>query len=99
MAGLQPKMDVVPVPGLGKVRLRELSAPEVVAIRDTTKAKKDDFGFYLVIRSVVDESGAAIFADEDLASLQGSGQNSIGKLVSAVMKHNGFQVQGDEAKN
>jgi hypothetical protein len=99
LASLQPKIEVVPVAGLGDLRLRELTAPEVVAIRDTTKTKKEDFGFHLVIKSVVDDAGAPMFSVEDLDALRGSGQNSIGLLVSAVMKHNGFLVQGEEAKN
>ncbi|HMW57857.1 MAG TPA: hypothetical protein PKA47_19950 [Accumulibacter sp.] len=89
------------VPGVGTVRLRELSAPEVSEIREAckTEAQKADFGFHLVIASVVDDTGTPTFTAADLPALRASAQSRIGELVSAVMTVNGFSVREDAAKN
>ena len=89
------------VPGVGAVRLRELSAPEVSDLREAckTEAQKADFGFHLVIASVVDDTGTPTFTAADLPALRASAQSRIGELVSAVMAVNGFSIQGDAARN
>ncbi|WP_374690313.1 hypothetical protein [Accumulibacter sp.] len=89
------------VPGVGTVRLRELSAPEVSDLREAckTEAQKADFGFHLVIASVVDDTGTPTFTAADLPALRASAQSRIGELVSAVMTVNGFSVREDAAKN
>ena len=89
------------VPGVGTVRLRELSAPEVSEIREAckTEAQKADFGFHLVIASVVDDTGTPTFTAADLPALRASAQSRVGELVSAVMTVNGFSVKEDAAKN
>lgn len=105
LAMFQPKIVSQPVAGVGSVLFRELSAPEVSDIRDLcqSKDKKADFGFKLVIASLVDESGQPVFTDADLPSLRSSAQVRIGNLVTAVMAVNGFQLDAkaaeDAAKN
>jgi hypothetical protein len=96
-----PKIIDRDVPGVGTVRLRELSAPEVSEIREAckTEAQKADFGFHLVIASVVDDTGTPTFTAADLPALRASAQSRIGELVSAVMTVNGFSVREDAAKN
>lgn len=101
LALFAPKIIDQNVPGIGVVRLRELSAPEVSEIREAckTEAQKADFGFQLVIASVVDGEGKPTFSAADLPVLRSSAQSRIGELVSAVMAVNGFSVKEDAAKN
>lgn len=96
-----PKIIEKDVPGVGTVRLRELSAPEVADIRERCKtdADKADFGFLLVISSVVDGDGAQTFTADDLPSLRAAAQSRIGALVSAVMEINGFTLAEGAEKN
>ncbi|EXI77112.1 MAG: hypothetical protein AW10_04006 [Candidatus Accumulibacter appositus] len=101
LALFAPKIIDQDVPGIGAVRLRELSAPEVSDIRETckTESQKADFGFLLVVASVVDDQGEPAFTAEDLPALRASAQSRIGELVTAVMAVNGFTVKEDAAKN
>ena len=101
LALFAPKIIDQDVSGVGAVRLRELSAPEVSDIREAckTEAQKADFGFLLVVASVVDENGDSTFTASDLPALRASAQSRIGELVSAVMTVNGFSVKEDAAKN
>ncbi|GEM_PF-2868900 len=101
LAIFAPKIIAQDVPGVGTVRLRELSAPEVSDIREAckTEAQKADFGFLLVIASVVDDADQPTFTAADLPALRASAQSRIGELVSAVMAVNGFSIQEDAAKN
>lgn len=101
LALLAPQIIDRDVPGVGTVRLRELSAPEVSDLREAckTEAQKADFGFHLVVASVVDDTGTPTFTAADLPALRASAQSRIGELVSAVMTVNGFSVREDAAKN
>jgi hypothetical protein len=101
LALFAPQVIPQTVDGVGEVRLRELSAPEVSDIRDACQAKdtKADFGFRLVIASVVNEDGQPIFNLSDLPDLRSKAQVRIGNLIEAVMKVNGFTVREDAAKN
>lgn len=101
LALFAPRIIDRDVPGIGTVRLRELSAPEVSDIRETcrTEAQKADFGFLLVVASVVDEQGAPAFTADDLPALRAAAQSRIGELVTAVMTVNGFAVREDAVKN
>lgn len=100
LALFAPKIIDQDVPGIGPVRLRELSAPEVTTIRDACQGdKQGDFGFRLVITSVVDEAGAPEFTAEDLPILRQAAQSRIGELVAAVMRINGFIAKEGAAKN
>ena len=101
LARFAPQILDQDVPGIGVVRLRELSAPEVSELREQCKtdAQKADFGFHLVIASVVDDEGHPTFTAADLPVLRASAQSRIGELVSAVMTVNGFSVKEDAAKN
>lgn len=100
LALFSPKIIDQQVAGLGIVRLRELSAPEVSEIRAacSTEALKADFAFHLIIASVVDDAGHAAFTAADLPDLRGAAQARIGELVSAVLAINGFQVKDDAEK-
>lgn len=96
-----PKVVERDVPGVGAVRMRELSAPEVSDIRESckTEAQKADFGFLLIIASVVDDNNDPVFVQADLPVLRSSAQSRIGELVTSVMSANGFSVKEDAAKN
>lgn len=99
LAALAPRVVDVNVDGIGTVKVRELSAPEVVSIRDACKSDKDDFGFRLVVAAVQDETGAPMFTIDDLPSLRSAAQSRIGDLVARVMEANGFQMREVGAKN
>jgi len=101
LALFAPKIIDRDVPGVGTIRLRELSAPEVSDIREACKtdAQKADFGFLLVVASVVDQNAEPTFTAADLPALRASAQSRIGELVTAVMAVNGFSVKEDAAKN
>lgn len=100
LALFQPKIIDVDVPGIGPLRLRELSAPEVSDAREACKdEKKADFGLRLIIKSVVDEQGEPTFTLADLDSLRNASQRSMGELVTKVMEINGFQMKEGAAKN
>lgn len=97
---LKPQIIKKPVTGFGEINLVELSAPQVTALRDACKdeATKADFGFRMVIASVVDEQGELLFKESDLPELRASAQSRIGELVSAVMEANGFSISNDAVK-
>lgn len=80
--------------GEGKVFFRELSAPEVSDLREACKTpeKKADFGFHLVIASVVDADGKPVFSVDDLPMLRAGAQSRVGLVVEEVMKVNGFTI-------
>ena len=101
LALFAPKIVEQNVPEIGTVRLLELSAPQVSEIRESCKSEKDkvDFGFHLVIASVVDDEGKPSFGKDDLPALRASAQSRIGKLVTAVMEINGFSLKEDAEKN
>ena len=101
LALFAPKIIDRDVPGVGQVRLRELSAPEVSDIREACKtdAQKADFGFLLAIASVVNDDGKPTFTVSDLPALRVSAQSRIGELVSAVMAVNGFSIKDGAEKN
>ncbi|MCM8596653.1 hypothetical protein [Accumulibacter sp.] len=101
LAIFAPKIVDREVPGIGLVRLRELSAPEVSDLREACRTEKEkaDFGFRLVLAAVVDDDGKPIFSADDLPTLRGAAQSRIGELVTAVMAVNGFSVAGDAARN
>ncbi len=98
---LKPQILKKPVKGFGEINLIELSAPQVTALRDACKDEetKADFGFRMVIASVVDDQGTPVFKDADLPELRTSAQSRIGELVSAVMEANGFSVSADAVKS
>lgn len=98
---LKPQIIKKTVSGFGEINLVELSAPQVTALRDACKdeATKADFGFRMVISSVVDDQGEPLFKEADLPELRASAQSRIGELVSAVMDANGFSISNDAVKN
>ncbi len=97
----KPKIIDSVVPGVGPVRLRELSAPEVSDIREVCKAGKNEaeFGFRLVIAALVDDEDKPVFTADDLDTMRAASQRSIGALVVKVMEINGFTLKGDAEKN
>ena len=101
LRALVPAEEVETAAEYGAGRIFELSAPEVSDLREAckTEAQKADFGFHLVIASVVDDTGAPTFTANDLPTLRASAQSRIGELVSAVMAVNGFSVKEEAAKN
>lgn len=98
---LKPQIISKDVAGFGNINLIELSAPQVTALRDACKDEetKGDFGFRMVIASVVDAEGNKMFKEEDLPELRSSAQSRIGELVSAAMDVNGFSIKVDDVKN
>lgn len=98
---LKPQIINKSVVGFGEISLVELSAPQVTALRDACKDEetKGDFGFRMVIASVVDAEGNKLFKEEDLPDLRAAAQSRIGELVSAVMEVNGFSIKVDDVKN
>lgn len=98
---LKPQIVKKSVKGFGDVALIELSAPEVTSLREACKdeATKADFGFRMVIASVVDEEGNRAFKEEDLPELRLAAQSRIGELVAAVMEVNGFSIANDAVKS
>lgn len=101
LALFAPKIIDKPVEGIGNVRLRELSAPEVSAIREacTPEDRRADFGLLLLIAALVDDAGAPVFTADDLPSIRGSAQVRISELVGVVMEVNGFRIKEDAVKN
>lgn len=94
LALFAPKIIDQTITGIGPVRLRELSAPEISDIRESCKAaeEKANFGFKLVIASLVNDDGQPVFAPSDLPALRTSAQARIESMVEAVMAVNGFKV-------
>ena len=99
LQAIKPKTSAVDVEGFGAVTIKQLSVAEVEAVR--AKLKKDDdadtFGLRLVTLSVIDESGAAVFTDEDLPSIRAASNEAVEVLVTKVLELNGFRKA--EAKN
>lgn len=99
LASLGKRTVVRDVTGVGPVRIRELSAPDVARIRDATGDKKEDFGFRLVLESVVGDDDTPVFTDADLDDLRAAAQSRIGALITAVLDINGFSADEQAAKN
>lgn len=91
-AGLKPKAQTVEIEGLGSVRVVELSVAEAESIRDVLKTEegKGNFGLRVVIRSVRDEDGAALFTDADIDQLRSLQNGKLEKLTDSILKINGF---------
>lgn len=77
------------------VIVRELaSAADTTAMQDNV-----DMAWKLLVRCVLDEAGSQIFGDEDIARLKRTGKLKMKLLVDAVMRVNGYDVEGDEKKS
>jgi hypothetical protein len=96
-AAIKPKTAEVNVGGFGAVRIAQLSVSEVEAIRGTMKndEAKKEIGLRFIIRSVVNEDGSQVFADEDIEQLRGASNAAVEELAASVLKLNGLMK--DEA--
>jgi hypothetical protein len=99
-AALKPKTKVVLIDGVGSLTAKELSVAQVNGIRTKLKAANgsdDAFGLNMVVLSFVDDEGALIFSESDLAGLSESSNAAVEKLVFAALELNGFK-KADDAK-
>lgn len=98
-AALKPKTSKVTIDGFGELTLRQLSVAEVESVRAKLKDDKESnrFGIGMVVMSVIDDDGVAVFSDADVPELIASGNAAIDILVSQTLTLNGFIKA--EAKN
>lgn len=93
------KTRVVSVPewaddsGNGDVTIKQLTAGELLELRD------DNDGSIAIARSLVDESGARIFTDEDLPLVKGLAAAGRLRLNRAITEFNGIADIAEIAKN
>ena len=99
LQAIKPKTASAEVAGFGPVSIKQLSVDEVDAVRAKLKADKDTdtFGLRLVTLSVVDESGACVFSDEDIPAIRAASNEAIEGLITKVLELNGYQRA--DAKN
>lgn len=87
------------VEGYGSVNLRQITVADNDAVRAQLKEgdAPSEFGLRLLISSLVDDEGSAIFAADDIAALRQSSGTKIDALIKKVLENNGFE--GTEEKN
>ncbi|MBC3811331.1 hypothetical protein [Undibacterium aquatile] len=87
-----PKTKLVPVDGFGDVIVKQLDTEETDSIRAILKEHGDNaqFRFEMLVLSVVDDKGKAIFNTKDIPALKKSANAPIDSLITEVLKLNGF---------
>ena len=90
---LAPREERVVIGGITLVAREMATAADVEAMQDNK-----DLGMKMLVRCVFDESGKAVFTDEDIPALKASAKVKLAPLVAAVNRVNGFAVEA-EAKN
>ncbi len=98
LAALKPVVTDVQVDGFGLVHVRQLSVAENDAVRAAAKkeAAPSAFGLQLLVASVVDEEGAAVFDATDVAELNAASGSKIDVLINKVLEVNGFKTGATE---
>lgn len=103
LAALAPVRTAVAVEGFGDVQVKQLTVAEADAVRGSLKADEQqpsEFGLKLLVASVIDDTGAAVFTADDLTALQSAASSKVDVLMKAVLKANGFDKSaGDAAGN
>ena len=99
LAALAPTTSTIDVEGFGPQRIKQLTVAENDAVRKlvTADSPPSEFGLRLLVESVVDEQGTAVFTFADLPALQASSGTKIDGLIKQVLAINGFK--GTEEKN
>lgn len=100
LAALLPKNETVTIDGIGDLTVRQLTVSESDTLRST--ADKEDktsaFGLRLLGMSLVDDSGARMFSDDEIADLKNSSGTQVDKLIESCLILNGYKKAAD-AKN
>ena len=82
------------MPGLGTVRVKQLTVTEYDRVRTKVSAAdaKSDFGLAMVAAAVVDDAGAPLFASiDDLEPLRQARGGLIDPRIGAVLEVQGFR--------
>jgi hypothetical protein len=97
----------VPVPEWGKdddgspkvVRLQQLSAEELIKLTDEMedKERSRDGIFIILVRCAIDDNGAKLFTDDDVARLRKKNMRVLNRLQREALDLNGMVPE--KAKN
>lgn len=90
---LKPREETVVVGGVTFVVKELTGSADTVPMRDGL-----DVSWKILVRCVFRESGEPAFSDEDIASLKASSTSKLARLINAVSRVNGFDLEA-EAKN
>jgi hypothetical protein len=89
----------------GEVYVRELTALEGAKYDAWMYGNKDDkvalasgFNSVIVMLSACDESGARLFTDDDLESIQGKNPSAINRIAEAALRLNKMREEDFEAE-
>lgn len=96
LAALAVTYTMVDIDGIGTVRLKKLSVAEADDAGAKAAGNGNVFGLSLVAYSVVDEQDQPVFSVSDLQPLQAASSVLVSKLVSEVLKFNGYRSADDE---
>lgn len=83
LAASAPDFEDFDLPGVGKVRLRQLTAGDLLGLPDGEK-----HGAALVARALVDADGKRLFGDDDLDVVTTMRTAVFSKLVARIMAMN-----------
>ena len=84
------------LPGLGVVRIKQLSVAEYDDVRGRTKADApaSEFGLALTAYALVDDAGHPLLSQGDLQPLRAAAGTKVDALVGAVLDVNGYKRAG-----
>lgn len=99
LAALAPAFMPATVEGFGDLQIKQLTVAENDQVRALVKtgAPASEFGLRMLLASVVDVDGNAVFTEEHLPALQSSGGYKVDALIKQVLEANGYK--GTPEKN
>ena len=99
LAALAPTIITIDVEGFGPQRIKQLTVSENDAVRASVgkESASSEFGLRLLVASVIDGQGVAMFTEEMIPQLRASSGTKIDTLIKSVLEVNGFK--GTDEKN
>ena len=76
----------------------KLLVREVTSAAEFAEMPREDFGYQLVVKCVLDEAGAPVFTAEDIPALKNGSRAALLPLFVAVNRVNGLDA-AENAKN
>lgn len=96
LAALIPAAVVKPVPGVGDLRIRQITEAQFSALGDVSGEGKDAFLSKITVLSLVDDGDAPLLTDADIPALQAGAFGPVQAIFGAVADVNGL---GKKEKN
>lgn len=99
LAFFLPAIVTEPVSGVGDLRIRQVTEPEVKAAREAANKDNGDFCRRLVVAAVVGDDNQPLLNEGDLPALAAGAFGSVDLIVGAVLKANRIGQAEATAKN